>query len=205
MKATLNYCVFLSLLTMGSVESGRSADSDASHANRSLQEIHDLIAEQTRLRIYHSKSHPRNAEIERRIQAIHRDTLKEFEVVARDAALDCSEEPKFGQLSYGIILYATTDKAIVRDELLLFHGSYVYRTRGWFQPLKTSGEGWFFRPSTNIPAGSNIVVACLHDAPEEIQNVENGFMPNSNRARNPQRPYRTKIYHRSGKLFQPTH
>lgn len=80
------------------------------------------------------------------------------------------------------------------NELLLFHGQWVYRTSGEFAALKSPGEGWYFRPNVDIPKGARFVVACHQDAPEEIANVKAGFMPNSDRARDPYRPYRTEIF-----------
>lgn len=172
---------------------------EADSINTALQEIHDLCAERTRLRIHHREGHPRFAEIEGRIAEIHRRVLREFETVATDAALECSGEPLYGQPSYGVILYAASVDNITANELLLFHADRVYRTRGSFLPLATTGEGWYFRPNAEIPRGARFVVACIQDAPEEIENVRNGFMPNSDRARQPNRPYRTEIFGRGGK------
>jgi hypothetical protein len=81
----------------------------------------------------------------------------------------------------------------------LFHAGRVYRTHGLIRKLTTTGTGWYFKPNVNIPEGTKFVVACIQDAPEEIQNVKSGFMPNSNRARQPDRPYRTEIFGRDGK------
>ena len=175
----------------------------ADRINAAFQEIHDLCAERTRLRIHHQKGHPRFAEIERKIAEIHDRALRQFETVATDAVLECSEEPKFGQPSYGVILYATAIDDITAHELLLFHADRVYRTSGSFRKLATTGEGWYFRPNVNIPKGCRFVVACIQDAPEEIENVKNGFMPNSDRARDPNRPYRTEIFNRDGKPLSP--
>jgi hypothetical protein len=85
----------------------------------------------------------------------------------------------------------------------LFHAGGVYRTSGAFRPLRTTGEGWYFRPNATIPAGEKFVVSCIQDAPEETQNVKKGFMPNSSRARDPQRPYRTVIFDRHNKPIPP--
>lgn len=172
---------------------------EADPINSALQEIHNLRAERTRLRIHHRESHPRFAEIDTRIAAIHDDALRQFETVATSAALECSEEPRYGQPSYGVILYASSVEDIAANELLLFHAGRVYRAHGLFRKLTTTGAGWYFKPNVNIPEGTKFVVACIQDAPEEIQNVKNGFMPNSNRARQPHHPYRTEIFRRDGK------
>lgn len=197
--------LLLSVLTCG-IGFGKeppSAHKAAIPINSALQEIHDLCVQRTRLRIHHRTGHPRFAEIERRIDEIHHRKLREFQTVAKDACLECSEEPRFGQPSYGIILNATSVEDIAAGELLLFHGSRVYRTSGSFPKLTTKGEGWYFRPNVDIPKGTQLFVACIQDAPEEIENVKNGFMPNTNRARNPNRPYRTKIFGRDGKPLAP--
>jgi hypothetical protein len=162
--------------------------------NSALQGVHDLCAERTRLRVHHREGHPRFAEIEREIAGIHGRALRELETVAMNAALKCCEEPIYGQPSYGIILDATCVDDIAANELLLFHADRVYRTSGTFRTLATVGEGWYFRPNVDIPNGSRFVVACVQDAPEEIENVRNGFMPNSVRARDPDRPYSTEIF-----------
>ena len=177
------------------------ATNKADSINAALQEIHDLHAERTRLRIHHRKDHPRFAEIDREITEMHTRSLREFETVATNAALECSEEPGYGQPSYGIILYGTSIDDIATNELLLFHGGRVYRTHSSFPKLETTGAGWYFRPNVDIPKGSRFVVACIQDAPEEIENVRTGFMPDSDRARDPDRPYRTEIFSRNGKPF----
>ncbi len=159
-----------------------------------LQEIHDLCAEKTRLRIHHPPDHPRFDEIERRLAGIHEEEMGEYEPVADRASLDCSEEPAYGQPSYGVILRAIAIDNIRANELLLFHADRVYRSQGSFRKLNTDAEGWYFRPNADIPRGKRFVVACIQDAPEEIQNVKNGFMPNSDRARDPNRPYATQIF-----------
>ena len=183
----------------------RTAATKGDPINKALQEVHDLCAERTRLRIYHPDpdGHPRFAEIEQRIAKIHDQTLRTFETVATDAILACSEEPRYGQPSYGVILYATAIDDIAANELLLFHGGRVYRTRGSFQKLATTGAGWYFRPNANIPNRTGFVVACIQDAQEEIENMKNGLPPDSDRARNPDRPYRTEIYRPDGKPVQP--
>ena len=191
----LSVCFCVLAFADGDPAAATSTDS----INTALQEVHDLCAERTRLRIHHRNGHPRFDEIDRRIAEIHGETLRELETVATNAALECSEEPLYGQPSYGVILYATSVDDITAGELLLFHADRVYRTGGSFRRLTTTGEGWYFRPNVGIPAGSRFVVACIQDAPEEIENVRRGFMPNTNRARNPNRPYRTEIFGRDGK------
>jgi len=185
-----------------------------------LQEMHDLHAEQTRLDIKRRyfkrvierepsrreaptaelrKIDERMAQIRDRLGRIERSELGEFECVARNASLVCSEEPLYGQPSYGIILNANATADIRDRELLLFHASAVYRTKGSFPKLTTTGVGWYFRPNRDIPSGSRFVVACIQDAPEEIQNVKNGYMPDSDRARDPSRAYNTEIFIRNGR------
>lgn len=183
-----------------------------------LQEMHDLGAERTRLdlkkRYFEQRLkielagettagaelrriNARLGEIETRLIKIHARELGKFERVAADAVLDCSEEPQYGQPAYGIILHATAGRDIAANELLLFHAGGVYRTRGSFPRLTTTGEGWYFRPNRAIRRGDKFVVACIQDAPEEIANVKKGFMPNSDRARDPGRAYRTNVFIRA--------
>jgi hypothetical protein len=197
MLPTFLVSVFACALGFGDETSAAPTKTDS--INAALQEVHDVCAERTRLRIHYRKGHPRFAEIERRLVEIHIQSLNEYEAVATDAALECSELPLYGQPSYGVILYATSIDDIAANELLLFHADRVYRTGTSFQKLATTGEGWYFRPKVDIRKGSKFVVACIQDAPEEIENVRNGFMPNSDRARDPNRPYRTEIFGRDGK------
>jgi hypothetical protein len=185
-----------------------------------LQEMHDLLAEQTSLKLERryleqftkegSPENPQNkselqqvearyAETVSRLETIHRNELGQFERVADGAGLFCQEEPFYGQPSYGIVMYAFSTRDIAANELLLFHAGGVYRTAGTFRPLTTTGNGFYFRPNANIPKESRLVAACIQDAPEEIQNVKNGFMPDSNRARDPQRPYRTQVFGKDDK------
>jgi len=193
--------LLLSLLAcrVGYGEEKPAAKTEVDPINTALQEVHDLGAERTRLRVHHREGHPRFAQIERRIAEIHDRALREYQTVATDAALDCSEEPRYGQPSYGVILFATSSDDIAAGELLLFHAGHVYRTRGRFRKLATTGAGWYFRPNVDIPKGTRFVVACIQDAPEEIDNVRKGFMPDSDRARDPKRAYRTQVFDRQGK------
>jgi hypothetical protein len=116
------------------------------------------------------------------------------------ARLVYSEEPLYGQPSYGIILNARATEDIRENELLLFHAEGVYRTEGSFPKLTAgTGAGWYFRPNRDIPRASRFVVACIQDAPEAIQNVKNGYMPDSDRARDPSRAYNTQIFLRNGR------
>jgi len=184
-----------------------------------LREMHELCEEHTRLDIkkrYFKRSIEREpsrreaataelqqideriAQIQDRLEAIERGELGEFERVAGNAVLGCDEEPLYGQPSYGIILYANATGDIRENELLLFHADGVYRTKGSFPKLTTTGVGWYFRPNRDIPSGSRFVVACIQDAPEEIRNVKNGYMPDSDRARDPSRAYNTQIFVRNG-------
>ena len=195
-------------------------------ADTILQEMHDLKAETTRLEItrkYHRKFieggrqfegtdkpeyvkaareianiDKRLSDIANRLQHILQKELGPLERVAKDVVHECSEEPLYGQPSYGVILYARSTTAISANELLLFHAGDIYRTTGVFRPLSTNGQGFYFRPNTEVAAGSQFVVTCLQDEPEEIANVKNGFMPNSDRARDPNRAYRTRLFNRNG-------
>lgn len=207
-----------------SIEVKVEGTADTAPSQAVLQEMHDLLSEQTRLkweRGYfeqfkkdgslddpHKRSElqrveARYAETVRRLETIHRKELGQFERVADGAGLFCQEESIYGQPSYGIVMYAFSTQDIATNELLLFHADGVYRTAGTFRPLTTTGNGFYFRPNANIPKESRFVVACIQDAPEEIQNVKNGFMPDSNRARDPQRPYQTQVFGKDDKPIPP--
>ena len=137
------------------------------------------------------------------MKVIHESELGDLRKVAENAGLECAEEPLYGQSSYGVIVYANTLDRIQKDELLLFHAGSLYRTRGTIRPLRTTGNGFFLRPNVAIPSGKHIALSCIQDAEEERENVKNGFMPDSNRARNPSRAYRANVYDRqSGKPIQ---
>jgi hypothetical protein len=174
-----------------------------------LQEMHDLRAELTRLdlklryyksvikrepkqRADHEEKHKKVSEqivaIHNHIETIQETELPGFERVTAYAALDCSEEE-----SYAIILRASATARIAKDELLLFHAGDIYRTSGEFTPLKTTDAGFYFRPDREIAANKKFRVFCIQDAPEEIENVKNGFMPDSDRARKPNRAYQTQV------------
>ena len=189
-----------------------------------LQEMHDLLAEQTSLNLnrryleqFKKDGSPedaqrtselqqveaRFAETVSRLETIHRNELGQFERVAERASLFSSEESIYGQPSYGIVLSAFATRNIAANELLLFHADGVYRTAGTFRPLTTTGNGFYFRPNANIPKETRFVAACIQDAPEEIQNVKNGFMPDSNRARDPQRSYQTQVFGKDDKPIPP--
>ncbi|WP_442508636.1 protein kinase domain-containing protein [Novipirellula sp. SH528] len=196
-----------------------------------LQEIHDLLAEETRLKVdlryvqqfleggkLFTKTdasqnlenarrekliEARQQEITNRLKVIHESELGDLRRVAENATLECSEEPHYGQPSYGVIVYAKTRDRIQKDELLLFHAGSLYRTRGTIRPLRTTGNGFFLRPNVAIPADRHIALACIQDAKEENENVKNGIMPDSDRARNPSRAYRANVFDRqSGKPIQ---
>ncbi len=199
--------------------------SDAGPSRDVLQEMHDLLSERTRVTLeqryfqqFVVNESPTNesetstelkrievrlSEIATRLDTIHRNELEPFERVAERAGLACHEEPLFGQPSYGIILYGVATGDISAGELLLFHAEGVYRTTGSFRPLAPNGQGFYFRPNANIPKGERFVVACIQDAPEEIENGKNGFMPDSDRARDPRRAYRTQVFGRDGEPISP--
>ncbi|MCA9031689.1 MAG: M56 family metallopeptidase, partial [Planctomycetaceae bacterium] len=208
-------------------ESGTAAEA----FNKALQELHDLLARRTRLKLekkFHEQFLKKNDEngslgqrsernkarneliriaegldhIAHRIVELHNGQLRDLEPVAENAALECSEEPRYGQPSYGVIVYASTTKPISQGELLLYYGESIYRIKGKPFTLTTTGAGFYFRPNIEVPTNTSIVVSCVQDAPEEVENVRKGFMPNSDRARNPENWYRTVLYHPSGQTIE---
>jgi hypothetical protein len=78
---------------------------------------------------------------------------------------------------------ATAD--IKAGELLLYHAPGIYRVKEVRPRLTTKGECWYFKPDRDIPAGKAFTIELVHDAPEELANVKAGFMPHTDRARDP--------------------
>ncbi|MCM2373426.1 hypothetical protein [Aporhodopirellula aestuarii] len=220
-------CVVLAGVVCGCSQRHAEVDavSETAPSPAVLQEMHDLLSERTRATLKRryfaqftdddssaKKSEAsdelkqiefRLAEIATRLETIHRNELGPFERVAEGAGLECHEEPLYGESSYGIILYAVATGDISAGELLLFHAEGVYRTTGSFQPLTTDGQGFYFHPNANIPKGERFVVACIQDAPDEIENVKNGFMPDSDRARDPRHAYQTRVFGSDGEPIPP--
>ncbi len=182
---------------------------------KTLQEMNNLQAETTRLKLkvkYHQyliKNKPSSQKESRiqiknlnnlitknkiRLDVINKKELGKLKRVAINAGTLNSEEPGYGVGSYGIVLSATATSDIKKGELLLYHANGVYRTEGSFAKLETKSEGWYFKTAKPINKSDRFVVSCIQDSPEEIQNVKNGFMPNSDRARNPIRPYKTNTF-----------
>jgi hypothetical protein len=91
-----------------------------------------------------------------------------------------------------VLARATAD--IKAGELLLYHAPGIYRVKDAKPKLTTKGECWYFKPDRDIAAGQAFTIELIHDAPEELANVKAGFMPHTDRARDPARAYTTKIH-----------
>ena len=78
--------------------------------------------------------------------------------------------------------------------MLLYHAPGIYRVKDIKPKLTTKGECWYFKPDRDIAAGKIFTIELIHDAPEESANVKAGFMPHTDRARDPGRAYATKIH-----------
>lgn len=92
------------------------------------------------------------------------------------------------------VVQATTTADIKAGELLLYHAPGVYRVKDIKPKLTTKGECWYFKSDRDIAAGKAFMIELIHDAPEELANVRAGFMPHTDRARDPARAYTTKIH-----------
>jgi hypothetical protein len=91
------------------------------------------------------------------------------------------------------VLFATARRDIRKGELLLYHAPGIYRVRDSRPKLTTKGECWYFRPDRDIKTGQRVTIARVYDAPEEIALAAQGLFPLTDRARDPERPYNTKI------------
>jgi hypothetical protein len=92
------------------------------------------------------------------------------------------------------VVYAKATAEIQADELLLYHAPGIYRVKDSKPKLTTKGECWYFRPDRKIAAGQAFTIELIHDAPEELANVKQGFAPHTDRARDPARAYKTKVH-----------
>ena len=91
------------------------------------------------------------------------------------------------------VLYATARQDIRKGELLVYHAPGIYRVKDSKPKLTTKGECWYFRPDRDIKKGQRMTIELVYDAPEEIELAAKGFFPLTDRARDPERPYHTKI------------
>lgn len=92
------------------------------------------------------------------------------------------------------VVRATATADVRAGELLLYHAPGLYRVKGARPKLTTTGECWYFKPNRDIPTGGTFVIELIHDAPEELANVKAGLSPHTDRARDPERAYATKIH-----------
>ena len=76
---------------------------------------------------------------------------------------------------------------------LLYHAPGIYRVKDSKPKLTTKGECWYFRPDRGIKKGQRMTIERVYDAPEEVALEAKGFSPLTDRARDPERPYNTKI------------
>ena len=148
-----------------------------------MQEAFDLSVRQKRLRLELDG-------VEKLLAKAEKEQFAGFERVATPTGSDYSE------LLSDNVVYARATRDVRAGELLLYHAPGIYRVKDVRLKLTTKGECWYFRPDRAIAAGREFTIELIHDAPEEIANVAKGFAPHTDRARDPDRAYKTKIFTR---------
>jgi len=146
-----------------------------------MQELFDLSVKRNKLQFELQA-------VEKLIDNVEKEQFAWFERVATPTGTDYWES-----ISDNVV-YAKATKNIAADELLLYHSPGIYRVKESKPKLMTKGECWYFRPDRKIAAGQEFTVELIHDAPEELANVKQGFAPHTDRARDPARAYSTKIH-----------
>ncbi len=151
------------------------------------QKLFDLSAERNKLALERELVAKRLAEIDQRIAELEKVEFAQFERVANPTGSDYWESIS------DTVLFAIASQDIRKGELLLYHVPGIYRVKDAKPKLTTKGECWYFRPDRDIKKGERITIERVYDAPEEIALVAKGFAPATDRARDPARPYHTKI------------
>lgn len=145
-----------------------------------MQEMFDLSARRTKTLLELDF-------INKRLATLEKEHLSKFERIAEPTGSDYWESISDDVVS------ARASENISSGELLLYHVPGIYRVKNSKPKLITKGNCWYFRPNRDIRKGQEFSIVLIHDAPEELKNVAQGFMPHSSRARDPERAYKTKI------------
>lgn len=151
------------------------------------QKLFDLSAERNKLALERKLLDKRLAEIDKRLAELEKVEFAQFERVANPTGLDYWESIS------DTVLLATASRDIGKGELLVYHAPGIYRVKDAKPKLTTKGECWYFRPDRGIKKGQQMTIELVYDAPEEVALVAKGFAPVTDRARDPERPYNTKI------------
>ncbi len=170
--------ILVGLLLVTVVATG--ADSVRNPNAEALQEMFDLSARRTKMLLEVDF-------INKRLAALETEHLSQFAKVAEPTGSEYWESVSDDVVS------ACALEEISTGELLLYHPPGIYRVKEIKPKLTTEGECWYFRPNRNIRGGQEFSIVLVHDAPEELQYIAHGFAPHSNRARDPERAYKTKI------------
>jgi hypothetical protein len=173
--------VLLGLFALGSL----AAADTPGPAGR--QELFDLSAQRAKLVLERELIGRRLAVIDKRLAELEKREFAGFERVADPTGSDYSE------LISDTVRYATARQDVRKGELLLYHAPGIYRVKDVRPKLTTKGECWYFRPDRDVKKGQQMTIALVYDAPEEIALEAKGFFPQTDRARDPDRPYNTKI------------
>ena len=118
--------------------------------------------------------------------------LEKVEFAAFDRVADPTGTDYWESIS-DTVLFATAKQDIRKGELLVYHFPGIYRVKDFKPKLTTKSECWYFRPDRDIKLGRRMTIELVYDAPEEIALAAKGFFPSTDRARDPDRPYNTKI------------
>lgn len=151
------------------------------------QKLFDLSANRNILALERELLDKRLADIDKRLAELEKLEFSQFERVANPTGSDYWESIS------DTVLFATASGNIAKGELLVYHAPGIYRVKDAKPKLTTKGECWYFRPDRDIRKGQQMTIELVYDAPEEVALMANGFAPVTDRARDPDRPYNTKI------------
>jgi len=151
------------------------------------QELFDLSVQRAKLEFERELIDKRLALLDKELAALEKKEFAGFERVADPTGSDYWESIS------DTVLFATATRDVQKGELLLYHAPGIYRVKDVRPKLTTKGECWYFRPNRDIKKGDRITIARIYDTPEEIALEAKGLFPLTDRARDPERPYNTKI------------
>jgi len=151
------------------------------------QELFDLSAQRKKLALDRELIDKQLAAIDKRLAELEKVEFAGFDRVADPTGTDYWESIS------DTVLFATATQDIRKGELLVYHAPGIFRVKDSKPKLTTKGECWYFRPDRDIKKGQRMTIELVYDAPEEIALAAKGFFPSTDRARDPERPYHTKI------------
>lgn len=154
---------------------------------RGRQELFDLSVQRNKLALERELLDRRLAALDRRLAEAEKVEFAGFDRVADPTGSDYWESIS------DTVLFATARQDVRKGELLLYHSPGIYRVRDARPKLTTKGECWYFRPDRDVAEGQRVTIVRVYDAPEEIALEAKGLSPHTDRARDPGRPYHTKV------------